>query len=137
MRCGEWTRAVDGGPVPQGPRAYRRGLPRQVGEVEFFPRLGGVARGGEVVQRVDVGAEKVGGAGQRGGHAPAEYVLQQRQYLAPQPHPAKRWIEVVWVLPHRQAQRRARPLGGGAVHVQEWPQIASFLPSHARDRTRT
>ena len=61
----------------------------------------------EVVERVEVVLQQAGGAGQRLGDPALQHVLEQRQHLAPQPHPLQGRVVVVRVVPAVEARARA------------------------------
>ena len=83
-----------------------------------------------LVQRVDVVAEQVGGAGERLDHPAAQDVLEQRQHLVPQPGPPEAGIGVVRVVPRLEPERGARP----TVVVRRRPRKgrANRVPSTGR-----
>ena len=107
------------GPGPQHPGPHRaaaaRPAPptssssarRRVVRAGGQPRRG---RRGPGVERVEVVAQQVGGAGQRLGDPALQHVLEQRQHLVPQPDPLERRVGVVRVVPRRAGPApRTRP----------------------------
>ena len=89
------------------------------------PRAGRARRtpaSAQLVQRVEVVAQQVGGAGQRLGHPALQDVLEQRQHLVPQPHPLEARVGVVRVVPRLEPERGAGGDGRGPAQAEERAQ---------------
>ena len=123
------SRSVAGQPASSAARRSTR-VRTAVGQagqdVDVEPVAGrrrrGVRRRGPAVERVGVGPQQGGGAGQRGGDARAEVALQAGQDVAAHPGPGERRVGVVRVVPGGVAggggpddvARRGRAAGAGS-----------------------
>ena len=89
---------------------------------------------GKLVEELHVGAQLVGGAGQRTGHARSELVLERREHLAPHPDPGVGRVDVVRVVPVLDALDLASGHGVGAGHVEQRPAVVVEAAAHAGQR---
>ena len=92
--------------------------------------------GGEDVEHLAIGTQRVGGAGQGFGDSTAEDVLEQRQHLGAQPDPGEARVGVVRIRPRGELQLCARRRGDGTAHPQKWPTPGRVVAAHTRDGPR-
>ncbi len=95
---------------------------------------GGVRRGGEAVEVLDVRAQQVGGAGEVLGHARPELGLEQRQHVLPDPRAGEAGVVVGRVGPPGDVLSPAGLLGLRAGEAEQRPAEDPERAAHAGQR---
>ncbi len=72
------------------------------------PGIGGVEGRGELLEKLVVAAQQVGGAGEQHGDVTFSDAVEQRQQLVANPVPTESWIVVGWIVGGAETELRTQ-----------------------------